>query len=292
MVSTGTQGRFREVDFESIDGYGLHLQGTVNTLVDSCWFESNGNHNIFMEDCTAAVICNSNFNAPLLGGTNHIRITRSVANQRDHITIHDNQFNAAAPSGVSLSLGTNVDLCKVYGNRNLSLKDGTISDSGTRNRIFANDANSGVDYLKFGGTSSAPLRMTDNFQIQTTAAASAGVTQFAVSDSTTTNYFYIGTRGVPVFRTGDKTAITGSDELQTNSFGLYWDEATATIRARVRNNAGAYSTHIVGGVQSAAYTTSNVSTDRTYDANATTTDELADVLGTLIADLKAAGILS
>ena len=39
------------------------------------------------------------------------------------------------------------------------------------------------------------------------------------------------------------------------------------------------------------YTTTNVTTDRTYDANATTTDELADVLGTLIADLKTQGII-
>lgn len=39
------------------------------------------------------------------------------------------------------------------------------------------------------------------------------------------------------------------------------------------------------------YTVSNVSTDRSFNANSTTTDELADVLGTLIADLRAQGIL-
>jgi hypothetical protein len=41
-----------------------------------------------------------------------------------------------------------------------------------------------------------------------------------------------------------------------------------------------------------AYTPTNVSADRGFDANATTTDELADVLGTLIADLQAAGVLA
>lgn len=40
-----------------------------------------------------------------------------------------------------------------------------------------------------------------------------------------------------------------------------------------------------------AYTPSNVTTDRTYDANATTVDELADVLGTLIADLQTLGLI-
>jgi hypothetical protein len=43
--------------------------------------------------------------------------------------------------------------------------------------------------------------------------------------------------------------------------------------------------------QAAAYTPSNVSTDRSYDADATTLDEIADVLGTLIADLQSYGLL-
>lgn len=42
---------------------------------------------------------------------------------------------------------------------------------------------------------------------------------------------------------------------------------------------------------SAAYVPTNVTTDRVYDANATTIDELADVLGTLIADLQLQGLL-
>jgi hypothetical protein len=42
---------------------------------------------------------------------------------------------------------------------------------------------------------------------------------------------------------------------------------------------------------SATYTESNVTADRSYDANATTLDEIADVLGTLIADLRAVGVV-
>ena len=40
------------------------------------------------------------------------------------------------------------------------------------------------------------------------------------------------------------------------------------------------------------YTITNGTIDRTYDANASSTDELADVLYTLIQDLKTLGILS
>ena len=43
---------------------------------------------------------------------------------------------------------------------------------------------------------------------------------------------------------------------------------------------------------SSVYTMTNVTTDRTLDANSTTTAELADVLGTLITDLKERGIVS
>ena len=43
--------------------------------------------------------------------------------------------------------------------------------------------------------------------------------------------------------------------------------------------------------QPAAYTPTNVSTDRAYDADVTSVDELADVLGTLIADLQVAGVI-
>ena len=39
------------------------------------------------------------------------------------------------------------------------------------------------------------------------------------------------------------------------------------------------------------YTVTNVTTDRTYDADSSSVDELADVLGTLITDLKTVGII-
>lgn len=43
---------------------------------------------------------------------------------------------------------------------------------------------------------------------------------------------------------------------------------------------------------SGAYAETNVTEDRTFDADATTTAELADVLGTLIRDLRSRGIVS
>jgi len=48
---------------------------------------------------------------------------------------------------------------------------------------------------------------------------------------------------------------------------------------------------IADRTSAAAYTPTNVVTTRTYDANATSIDELADVLGTLIADLQAINVI-
>jgi hypothetical protein len=42
----------------------------------------------------------------------------------------------------------------------------------------------------------------------------------------------------------------------------------------------------------ATYTESNVTTDRSYDADATSLNELADIVGTLLADLRAQGIIA
>ena len=45
------------------------------------------------------------------------------------------------------------------------------------------------------------------------------------------------------------------------------------------------------GPTAAVYSVSNVTTTRTYDAALTDADELADVLGTLIADLQSKGVI-
>lgn len=94
------------------------------------------------------------------------------------------------------------------------------------------------------------------------------------------------------------TSATASLNLQigtapgsspADQFSLYcadWNGA-GTAAAHFRNEQG----HIIKIARAATYTPTNVSTDRSYDANATTLDELADVVGTLIADLQTLGFL-
>lgn len=84
---------------------------------------------------------------------------------------------------------------------------------------------------------------------------------------------------IPILLAGGVDYVTSADDILqfaltpiTGTFA--WREVSRTLAATTQT-----------------YTPSNVTTDRSYDANATTIDELADVLGTLIADLRAKRIV-
>ena len=77
--------------------------------------------------------------------------------------------------------------------------------------------------------------------------------------------------------------VTGDDDMLLNEIEIDGD------LNHDGTNIGFFGTAPVA--QAAAYTPTNVTTDRSYDADATTVAELADVLGTLIADLQAYGLL-
>lgn len=86
----------------------------------------------------------------------------------------------------------------------------------------------------------------------------------------------------------DEMTAPGAGAVNTTRF--YAEDSGGTTRQQIVFNGG----HTVtiaqdGGLQT--YTPTNVVTDRSYDANATSVAELADVLGTLIADFQAAGVL-
>ena len=76
---------------------------------------------------------------------------------------------------------------------------------------------------------------------------------------------------------------TGDDDMRLNSIEI--DGALNHDGTTV----GFYG--VAPATRSAAYILANVTTDRSYDANATTLDEIADALGTLIADLQLTGII-
>ncbi len=100
----------------------------------------------------------------------------------------------------------------------------------------------------------------------------------------------------------DGKAIVGVNLSNTNSRFEIYDSETRRLYVNKSgdlsfdgdldhngSNVGFYGTAPVA--QSAAYSPTNVVTDRAYDADSTTLAEVADVLGTLIADLQATGLI-
>lgn len=83
------------------------------------------------------------------------------------------------------------------------------------------------------------------------------------------------------------SVVAGGEALVSTDYMSAFDVSLAkNMRATIAEIFSA----ALGAAQT--YAASNVTTDRTYDANATTLDEIADVLGTLIADLRAKGIVA
>jgi hypothetical protein len=78
----------------------------------------------------------------------------------------------------------------------------------------------------------------------------------------------------------------------SSTTGLLVKDSSSVARFTIRDDGGyAFSGGTVGLAQT-GYSTSNVTSDRSFDANSTTLDEVADVLGTLIADLITKGIIA
>jgi hypothetical protein len=84
--------------------------------------------------------------------------------------------------------------------------------------------------------------------------------------------------------TGDTTDAHDASAISIADVGTYY---TGTDVEAALQEIGAGG--IGGGAALSGYTVSNVTTDKTYDANSTTIDELADVLGTVIDELEAGG---
>jgi hypothetical protein len=156
----------------------------------------------------------------------------------------------------------------------------------------------GGDFLADGTVS-----MTGTFKAVDGGSGAPGVT-FA-SDQTTGMYRAASTLGfgiggaakLTLFDDGlDNSAtftgkIIGEQAVFIKSGTAFSHQLTGTPTAdRTITFQDADGTVVMSTGQS--YTVTNAAADRAYDANATTLDEVADVLGTLISDLQSSGIIS
>jgi hypothetical protein len=125
-----------------------------------------------------------------------------------------------------------------------------------------------------------------DYIIKLMAAGAAAAEKFRITSTGRVNM--VGKLG-----TYNNAAPTDGQLLIGDTAEGVFDAATLTAGngIAITNGAGAITLALAGGA-SQTYTETNVTTDRAYDANATTLDEVADVLGTLIGDLRTRGIVA
>ncbi len=161
-------------------------------------------------------------------------------------------------------------------NRNLQLR--------TSSRVVAlNDAGSASADSGFFQVANSTSANTNQVGIGGTYTNSSG-TSGVLSLGPTMNQS--GTAAYDVLKINVTETATGSGVKRLISAQV------GSVDKFVVDNAGNATATTFNPATKQTYAITNVTTDRAYDANATTLDEVADTLGTLIADLRAAGLLT
>ena len=110
-------------------------------------------------------------------------------------------------------------------------------------------------------------------------------------NGTAANYL-AGNTSIGTTTSSGRLTVRGSGTTNSTN-GLLVEDNGGTDTFTIRDDGGyAFKGGTVGVAQTGYTTFTNLTTDRTCDANATTVEELADILGTLIEDLKTKGIIS
>ncbi len=188
------------------------------------------------------------------------------------------------------------------------------NENGTLNGFEVTDSsNIQANFICKGGTASNAARII----VSSTASSSALIQN---NDGTINNYFSVRFLGSNIdFETTTSNFVSRVTIMRANPTGvnvghtaatsarlhvrgsgttsattaLLVQNSTPTANFTIRDDGGyAFRNGTVGLAQTGYTTFTNLTTDRTCDANATTVEELADILGTLIEDLKTKGIIS
>jgi len=146
-------------------------------------------------------------------------------------------------------------------------------------KIFGSASSNG-DFAFDGSTSGAG---SSNIKTITNFTSSSGIsTELNLATTITQS----GTAGYNILLINPTESSTGSGVKRLISAQV------GSVDKFVVDNAGNTTATTFNPATKQTYNIKNVTTDRAYDANATTLDEVADTLGTLIADLRAIGLVS
>lgn len=150
--------------------------------------------------------------------------------------------------------------------------------------------------------STAPTVAAITFQAMKNNGAGSGYQDMAATETvlrfrnfSNQRFTMLGSGAVGILNSAptSTTSLTVRGQGTSTNNTLLVENSAGTARFTVRDDGGfAFAGGTVGAAQTGYTTFTNLTTDRTCDANATTVEELADILGTLIVDLKTKGIIA
>ena len=228
--------------------YGINLTGRLHNL--SCVNNTIESGNIGIRIATSGEVV-SNWRVD----ENSIRSsTNGIQSNNDAVYINDISISR------NTITATTADAILVGEMRRLRIHDNVI------------DAASGDHICTQGADEILDFSIRHQRRIQTTDATLTSALVLDMADNTA-----VHARSRVLAMESD-----GSDRAIYDISGLFYRDGGGTTQ----QGSSSQKSNTLNQTLS-AYTVSNLSTDRAYDANSTTTAELADVLGTLIADLTA-----
>jgi hypothetical protein len=192
------------------------------------------------------------------------------------------------PNGEPVLIGPDEGLAEISGNGAMA--------------YFMSNTASGINYFMNSsvGSGIVPLgsifvgaRARGTYGAETAVQAGdfLGGMAFSAHDGNMYSYNASGSNIFPgLWVTAESTSAADAFETSAHLGGYLTPVIQAVMKNSGGNRLGFFGVTPV--VQPSAYTPTNVSTDRSYDANSTTLNELADVVGTLIGDLQGLGLVA
>jgi len=163
---------------------------------------------------------------------------------------------------------------------------GLYIDNVTGGGLIANQYGIWIDDLTAGGTSNYGI-VIDSDTVGLTLGADQDVTVYANADG---KLFFKGLSDASDPRITFDSGNDGYIEWQEDELQFYIDKALEVAgNLKIGGNVGFYNT--TPQAQSTGWSVTNASSDKVFDADATTIDKISDVLGTLIETLKGYGLL-
>jgi hypothetical protein len=184
---------------------------------------------------------------------------------------------------------------------NIQTHVGAVPSNGGLTQLAASAGGNCFTLGGYQGSTTPTADVVRFFGAKTTGSGS-GTQNLAASDqilaifnNATQRFTFLGSGSMGILNTAptSTTSLTVRGQGTGTNETIRVENSSGTARFVVRDDGGyGFAGGTVGLAQTGYTTFTNLTTDRTCDANATTVEELADILGTLIVDLKTKGIIS